>query len=295
MLVRKSLLLVFVFGGAYGAWAQSAPPATAPNAKCAECHDVEAKLAKSAHANVACSSCHLKHDDYPHPDNQPKPQCATCHAAEAQNYAQSVHGLEVRRGNSMAPGCDTCHGAAHELVATHTFEWKKATPDTCGMCHDKEAAEYRTSVHGKAIERGVTAAPVCTDCHTSHSILRPNNPASSVFARKVPETCGRCHADVRLMSRFGIPADRLTSFNSSFHGLALQSGSQTVADCASCHGFHAILPSSDPASRTNPRNLAKTCGTCHPGAAAASPWARSTPRRAATRPCRWNGCNGSTA
>jgi cytochrome b subunit of formate dehydrogenase len=134
------------------------------------------------------------------------------------------------------------------------------------MCHDKEATEYRTSVHGKAVERGVAAAPVCTDCHTGHSIMRSSNPQSTVFVNKVPETCGRCHGDVQLMGRFGIPADRITTFDSSFHGLALKSGSQTVADCASCHGYHGILASSDPLSRTNPRNLARTCGACHPGA-----------------------------
>jgi len=248
------------------AWGQSPPAATAPNAKCAECHDVEAKLRKSAHAAVACTSCHVKHEEYPHPANQPKPSCANCHAAEVQNFWQSVHGNEIKNGNAAAPNCDTCHGVAHEVVSTKTAEWKKASPDLCAMCHDKEAAEYKTSVHGTAVERGVTAAPVCTDCHTSHSIMRPKNPQSSVFANKVPETCGRCHGDVRLMGRFGIPADRITTYDASFHGLALKSGSQTVADCASCHGYHGILPSSDPRSRTNPKNLAHTCGTCHPGA-----------------------------
>jgi hypothetical protein len=52
----------------------------------------------------------------------------------------------------------------------------------------------------------------------------------------------------------------------SFHGLASKSGSQTVANCASCHGVHGILPSSDPKSMINARNLPATCGKCHPGA-----------------------------
>jgi cytochrome b subunit of formate dehydrogenase len=63
-----------------------------------------------------------------------------------------------------------------------------------------------------------------------------------------------------------MPSDRLVSFDSSFHGLAAKAGSQTVANCASCHGVHNILPSSDPKSTINPRNLPKTCGQCHPGA-----------------------------
>jgi hypothetical protein len=78
--------------------AQSAPVATAPNSKCAECHDVEAKLHKSAHAAVACTSCHVKHEEYPHPENLPKPSCANCHSSEVQNFWQSVHGGEIKKG-----------------------------------------------------------------------------------------------------------------------------------------------------------------------------------------------------
>ncbi len=48
--------------------------------------------------------------------------------------------------------------------------------------------------------------------------------------------------------------------------MASKVGSNTVANCASCHGVHNILPSSDPRSTINHANLAKTCGQCHPGA-----------------------------
>jgi cytochrome b subunit of formate dehydrogenase len=58
----------------------------------------------------------------------------------------------------------------------------------------------------------------------------------------------------------------VVSFDSSFHGLAAKSGSQTVANCASCHGAHFILASTDPKSTIHSTNLAKTCGNCHPGA-----------------------------
>ena len=39
-------------------------------------------------------------------------------------------------------------------------------------------------------------------------------------------------------------------------------------NCASCHGAHDILPSSDPASKVSKENLVETCGECHPGAGA---------------------------
>jgi len=41
-----------------------------------------------------------------------------------------------------------------------------------------------------------------------------------------------------------------------------------AANCASCHGVHSILSSSDPRSSINKENLPKTCGECHPGATA---------------------------
>jgi formate dehydrogenase gamma subunit len=246
--------------------APPAPKPVVPNTVCAECHDQGTKLKSSAHGGVACATCHLNHAEYPHPEKQPKPQCVTCHETAVKDYEQSEHSQQIRKGNGSAPACSTCHGDVHELAPALSASFHKSVPETCGMCHDKQAAQFNASVHGKAVAVGVKDAPVCTDCHGGHRILRAKDPRSTVFSGSVPETCGRCHGDVRLMRRFGLPADRITSFSSSFHGLALKSGNQSVADCASCHGYHDILPSSDPQSRTNARNLAKTCGACHPGA-----------------------------
>src|SRR5208282_4915120 len=49
-------------------------------------------------------------------------------------------------------------------------------------------------------------------------------------------------------------------------GLAAQYGSTLAANCASCHGVHKILPSTDPRSSIYRTNLVATCGKCHPGA-----------------------------
>ncbi len=46
----------------------------------------------------------------------------------------------------------------------------------------------------------------------------------------------------------------------------MREGVVGVANCASCHGAHSILPSSDPASTIHRGHLAETCGRCHPGA-----------------------------
>jgi cytochrome b subunit of formate dehydrogenase len=134
------------------------------------------------------------------------------------------------------------------------------------MCHTEIAAQFKTSVHGQGVARGIAEAPVCTNCHGEHQILSPKSAASPVNPRHVRETCGQCHGNVMLSRRFGLPADRIVSFDESFHGLAAKAGSQSVANCASCHGVHNILASSDSHSTVNVKNLPKTCGNCHPGA-----------------------------
>jgi cytochrome b subunit of formate dehydrogenase len=233
---------------------------------CASCHDHGPKLEKSAHTGLPCETCHENHEKYPHPANTAKPACNTCHEHQAGDYATGVHGAERKRGNEGAPDCGMCHGSAHELLAPKTQAFRAAVPDTCGMCHTQVVEQYRASVHGQALARGVGEAPLCTDCHGEHSILKPKNAASPVNPSHIRETCGTCHDDVRLSRKFGLPSDRVVSFDSSFHGLAAKSGSQTVANCASCHGAHFILASTDPKSTIHSTNLAKTCGNCHPGA-----------------------------
>src|ERR1035438_10429884 len=262
---RLGSALIGLFLAAAGATLHAADK-SAPAAECTSCHDQGQKLAKSAHKDLTCDTCHDSHEKYPHPANIPKPQCVTCHADQAGDYDKGVHGLARKAGNDSAPDCALCHGSAHEMQSPKSQAFRMAVPDTCGMCHGEVVEQYRASVHGQALANGITQAPLCTDCHGEHKIIKHTNEASPVNAEHIRDTCGSCHGNVRLTSKFGLPSDRLVSFDSSYHGLAAKAGSQTVANCASCHGVHNILPSSDPKSTINPRNLPKTCGQCHPGA-----------------------------
>ena len=239
---------------------------TTPAAECVSCHEQGQKLGKSAHASLTCDTCHESHEKYPHPAGIAKPVCLTCHQDQAVDYAGSVHGLARKNGNEGAPDCALCHGSAHELQSPKSQAFRAAVPDTCGMCHTEVVEQYRASVHGQALALGIAQAPLCTDCHGEHNIVKHTNSASPVNAAHIRDTCGSCHGDVLLTRKFGLPSDRLLSFDTSFHGLAAKAGSQTVANCASCHGVHNILPSSDPKSTINAKNLPKTCGQCHAGA-----------------------------
>jgi formate dehydrogenase gamma subunit len=122
-------------------------------------------------------------------------------------------------------------------------------------------------VHGQAVARGVSRAPVCTDCHGIHNITQPFDGDKNVASTAVAtDSCAKCHEGVTLTQEFGVASGRVASYKDSYHGLASQLGSKVVANCASCHGVHNILPSSDSRSMINPAHLQQTCGQCHVGA-----------------------------
>ena len=270
-------------------------------AACRTCHDDQASnLAKSTHGtrlvkalsakapegkpgpDATCRSCHTEPPHAIPKANDPKSSvargrvseaCLACHEKAGdiavRGYRASIHHALVAAGKTEAATCIDCHGA-HSI--DHSQDPKSRAhhlnvPAACGHCHKKKKARYLESVHWKAAQQGFREAPVCTDCHGEHAILSEKDPASPVHAGNVTRTCAACHASERLASKFMIKADRVSSFQDSFHGLSMRLGDARVAHCASCHGAHAILPSSDPASRTNAANLGKTCGGCHPGAA----------------------------
>ena len=266
--------------------------------KCSQCHadeqakydhGIHARAAAAGNTNVAkCQDCHGSvHELLPSSDPKSKvahtniPQtCGACHgqkfvmassgvsSAAFSSYQESVHGKAVAAGSEKAAVCTDCHGE-HDILPAGDPKSpinKFNVPATCAKCHNNIKQEYVQSIHGQAIARGNWQAPVCTDCHGIHTIKAPSNPSSSVASANVKNTCAACHESVRLSKEFGVPGGRVDSYLASYHGMAQTMGSKTAANCASCHGVHNILPSSDPHSTINHANLAKTCGQCHPGA-----------------------------
>jgi formate dehydrogenase gamma subunit len=227
----------------------------------------KAKLAASAHGTNACISCHTD-VKLAHPDDNLALQpvnCATCHQRQTDSYGASVHGLALKSGQADAATCQDCHDSHNVLPssspASPLFFTKQS--ETCGACHPKEAQDVEASVHGKAVAAGKRDAPTCTDCHSEHKIEGLKTASNLKISEDV---CSRCHASERLNTKYNLPNDRVRTFFDSYHGLAAQYGSTLAANCGSCHGYHKILPSSDPASTINQAHLVQTCGKCHPGA-----------------------------
>lgn len=265
---------------------------------CSQCHRIETDIyLKSDHGQAVqhgvteaakCQGCHgaphtLLNSRNPaspvHRQNLPA-TCATCHSRTADmekfklrqravtfTYDHSIHGRAHAKGIANAAICSDCHGThdLHRSLNPASKLYWQNIPTTCGKCHENVRQTYQRSIHGQAVAKGLRDAPVCTDCHGEHTIAGVKEDASRVSGAHIPETCGQCHAAERIAARYNLKSNVLETYMQSFHGLAMQIGGIAVANCASCHGFHDVLPSTDPLSSVNQANLPQTCGKCHAG------------------------------
>ena len=267
---------------------------------CAVCHEEAAEaLAASVHGHAfeggaedvpTCSDCHGSYDILAADDvdslvsyRNVAALCGECHSDVSVHrygvsstnqemlYKGSVHAQELEAGNTDAPNCINCHGY-HDILPLRDPDSMtnfRHVSETCGQCHESEREQFELSVHGLSAKSGHKDAPVCTDCHGEHGVLRVTDEDSPVsFFNLSGNTCGRCHGSTVLNNKFGIPEGRVENFLDSYHGLALQRGSKRVANRGSCHGNHLILASSDPNSTVSHERLVETCGKCHPGISA---------------------------
>jgi cytochrome b subunit of formate dehydrogenase len=279
----KSALLVLAMAGL--AFSASAPAPGGDDATCLACHGQKpaparkgakgpkappfvdaAKFAGSVHGGNGCTSCHADVDLNAHPGKPVAPvACANCHDKAAATYEASVHGQARKAGDTAAAQCGDCHGTHDILKANAALSPvnRDNLGSTCGQCHPDQVKDFRESIHGQAMANGVREAPDCTDCHSEHRIESLKSASPMKVSAQV---CSRCHGSAQMNAKFGLPNNRVSTFFDSYHGMAAKMGSTTAADCASCHGYHKILPSSDPRSSVNKANLVATCQKCHANA-----------------------------
>jgi cytochrome b subunit of formate dehydrogenase len=262
---------------------------------CSEnCHeDVDEIYSSSAHGMAVdnpnaptCVSCHGKHHILSHFEegaatskkNLPH-TCSNCHHRQVltddpdvkivdsfDRYMRGIHAEGIAKGIGSAASCDDCHGMHNLKKASdpNSMVNKMNIPNTCSKCHNDIFIQYGRGIHGKALAAGILDSPNCADCHGEHEILDIRNPRSPVNASNLSDyVCGRCHNDPAMVEKFGLGDDRFTSYQDSYHGLAIHGGSIKAATCASCHRAHDILPSANPASSIHPNNLTGTCQKCH--------------------------------
>jgi predicted CXXCH cytochrome family protein len=219
--------------------------------------------------------------DYPHPERTYRTlaeyrapfreACKACHFANYTRMIDSVHYRLMPRDDPRAPSCTDCHGA-HEIAPPS--EPRAVVSRTCARCHQEVFQTYARSVHGRALLEGNADAPVCTDCHRSHDLGGPHDPA---WLLQSPQLCGKCHSDEKKMAKYGLSTKVLQTYLADFHGMTAslaRAGSgeaRITALCTDCHGVHDISRVDDPGSRVVRANLVKTCERCHAGASASFP------------------------
>lgn len=269
---------------------------------CAECHEDVAEI-YIRHGRLSigkdpdtptCRDCHGHHDilavsnasSRVHRLNLPE-TCQTCHVdldlvkrhfslrdAPIRMYSRSVHGRPTKKGRYTSATCTNCHAASaggtktsHRILSASDPEsttYHFSIPNTCGVCHEAVTKDYWEGIHGQYVLNGATDAPVCTHCHGEHGIISPDDPLSPVSAARLAQsTCTPCHDSAVLNQKYGLSGGELASYIDSYHGLKSTAGDVRVANCASCHGSHRILPSTDANSSIHAQNLQETCGECH--------------------------------
>jgi predicted CXXCH cytochrome family protein len=204
--------------------------------------------------------------------------------ASHMNLKEVMEDVHFRRGVS----CAGCHGGdpTADLGHDHVKEWPEKDRQKnrswvvqfCARCHSDPAkmhefnpslptdqlAKFKDSPHGRTLlEKHDDRAPSCVSCHGVHGIRPAKDPQSTVYRQRVPETCGACHADPKIMSGFTradgspLPTTQLAEYRTSVHGHALLNRADLGAPaCNTCHGNHAASP-------PGVAQVSQSCSLCH--------------------------------
>jgi len=252
---------------------------------CTSCHaEMGQQYQKSVHGQLfakgdanapTCKDCHGTHhvlgkqnaESPTFPTNIPV-LCGRCHREGEraairykgqqheiiQHYSESIHGKGLlKSGLTVTATCTSCHTAHRELPASDPESTvnPKNVPNTCGVCHHGIQEQFVMSVHSASVTHTGKPLPVCSDCHTAHTIERADK---DQFKLEIMNKCGRCHEEIA------------KTYFDTYHGKVSRLGYTNTAKCYDCHGSHDIRSVNDPQSHLSRANVVATCARCHTGA-----------------------------
>ncbi len=250
---------------------------------CRRCHKNEQIKAKPIHASLlreerkgkapVCTDCHGAHSVMPVTSGKvyanEKEYCISCHGyklsmvfknAETLLLTVDISLLNASVHNKLS--CSDCHyGFSSEEHPRRNFRTKRdyaiASSDSCRRCHFDKYTKTLESVHYTVLSQGNLKAPVCTDCHGSHSISYVSK-ERTFSARK----CQKCHPEIYEI------------YAKSVHGSALLNEyNQDVPVCIDCHKVHDIR---SPLTLEYHEKIPEMCGNCHANKAIVGKYGLST-------------------
>jgi hypothetical protein len=139
---------------------------------------------------------------------------------EPDHFAQSVH---------SGFGCATCHAnislPSHPATVTSIASkraFSTAMAQVCSTCHTDQSERWAKSVHAALVREGNLNAPICTDCHSPHTMIK----GAAATLATVP--CQNCHTKI------------FAAYSASVHGVLHKGGMTQAPLCFNCHGAHDI-------------------------------------------------------
>ena len=169
-------------------------------------------------------------------------QCLACHGfpgmektlADGAILQLYVAGDMFAKSVHSPVGCAGCHAdidlAAHppaqkEIESRRSFSL--AMTQVCRTCHADEFQQWETSIHAALVRNGDAAAPICTDCHNQHAVIKD----AATQIDQVP--CQKCHSAIYV------------AYSGSMHAAFRRSSDKGYAPiCFDCHSAHAVKPTS---------------------------------------------------
>jgi len=191
--------------------------------------------------------------------SNPDLKCLKCHSKnlkkkleDGESMLLRIEATDFEKSVHHVIGCTGCH----RDVAKSKHPSKEPIPSrrayslkhnkTCAHCHGDKSEEYKESIHASEVEAGNPNAPLCSDCHSSHSIQ-----FRAAFEPVNGEPCSKCHQEIN------------AAYAESIHGRARTGGNKIRGKfvkapiCSDCHQAHDIRPAADA------DYLVSTCTSCH--------------------------------
>ena len=238
--------------------------------ECRRCHTDEQIKGNPIHAGLlksdsegkaaVCTECHSAHSVRPVSGGKvfasEEQYCMNCHGYKLTTVFRNGETIDLTVDRAHLAGsvhnklsCSDCHyGFSSEEHPRRTFksrrEYSLASSESCRRCHFDKYSKTLESIHYAVLSQGNLKAPVCTDCHGSHSIARGSRERSLTTKR-----CQGCHSATYEV------------YAKSVHGKALfDEHNQDVPVCIDCHKAHNILQAHSLDYR---EKIPAMCSNCH--------------------------------
>lgn len=250
---------------------------------CRRCHRDDQIRTRSIHAallveesrgrSTVCTNCHgahsVMHVSGARKYSSEEEYCMKCHGSRVKMSFKNGDSLIALVDSSSLQtsvhsklACSDCHyGFSSEEHPQRNFRSRRdytlASSESCRRCHFDKYTKTFESIHYAMLSKGNLSAPVCIDCHGSHSIAHIAK-ERAVTAKR----CQKCHPRV------------YDTYAASIHGNALvNENNKDVPVCVDCHTAHTI---EDPFASDYREKIPGMCSTCHANKAIMGKYGLST-------------------